>query len=129
MTMDQSRGQVEAKISEAVINFEREYMGRGPLETKSYIIDDIILVRLKGVLTRAEQQLATDEENPKGRELIKQVRIELLERGRPLLEKAISTILGRKIISMHTDISTKTGERVIIFTLDKKPHFRPSGKE
>ena len=61
MTMDQSRGQVEAKISEAVINFEREYMGRGPLETKSYIIDDIILVRLKGVLTRAEQQLAAND--------------------------------------------------------------------
>lgn len=129
MTMDKSRGQVEAKISEAIIKFEREYMGRGPLETKSYIIDDLILVRLKGVLTRAERQLATDEENPKGRELIKQMRIELLERGRPLLEKAISTISGRKIISMHTDISTKTGERVIIFTLDEKPHFRSVEKE
>ncbi len=50
--MNRTRGQVEAEISEAIIKFEKEYMGRGPLETKSYIIDDLILVRLKDVLTR-----------------------------------------------------------------------------
>lgn len=127
--MDQTKGQLEAKISEAIIKFEREYMGRGPLETKSYIIDDLILVRLKGVLTRAERQLATSEENTKGRELIKLVRIELLEKGRSLLENAINAIISRKIISLHTDISTKTGERMIIFTLDGKPHFKLSRED
>lgn len=99
-------------------------MGRGPLETKSYIIDDLILVRLKDVLTQAEKQLAKAGENRRGRDLIKQVRIELLEKGRPLLESAIQKITGIKIVSLHTDISVKTGERMIIFTLADKLQFK-----
>ena len=122
--MNRTKGQIEAEISEAIIKFEKEYMGHGPLETKTYIFDDLVLVRLKGVMTQAEHQLATSEENPRGRELIKQVRIELLEKGRKLLEVAVHSITGRKIISLHTDISTITGERVIIFILDTPLQFR-----
>ena len=44
-------GQLESEISKAVTQFEREHLGRGPRETRTYIIQDIILVRLKGVLT------------------------------------------------------------------------------
>ena len=126
LAMDSARscrtwGQLEAQISEAVIKFEKEYMGRGPLETKSYIIEDLVVVRLKGVLTQAEKQLATAADRPTGRQLIKQVRIELLEKGRPLLEAAINSITNVRVVSMHTDISVKTGERVIIFTLERPP--------
>lgn len=116
-----TRGQVEAEISEAVIRFEKEYMGRGPLETKTYIIDDMVLVRLKGVLTQAEHQLAKASGETRGRELIKQVRIELIEKGRPLLEAVIQSIVNRPVKSLHMDISTTTGERVIIFTLASPP--------
>jgi len=121
-----TKGQIEAEISEAVIKFEMEYMGRGPLETKSYLLDDMVLVRLKGVLTQAEHQLAASNEGSKGRDLIKQVRVELLEKGRPLLESAIEGITGRKVKSLHTDISTSTGERMILFTLETTPEFRQS---
>lgn len=118
-----TKGQIESQISEAIIKFEKEYMGRGPLETKTYIIDDMVLVRLKGVLTQAEYQLAKGAESSKGRELIKQVRIELLEKGRPLLEAVIESITKVKVISLHTDISTATGERIILFTLEKSMDF------
>ena len=86
-------------------------------------MDDLSLVRLRDVLTQAEHQLVQTGETGKGRDLIKQVRIQLLEKGRPLLEKVIEDITKRKIISMHTDISTLTSERVIIFTLDSPPLF------
>jgi uncharacterized protein YbcI len=118
---EKTKGQYEAEISEAITRFEKEYMGRGPLETRTYIIDDMVLVRLKGVLTKAEYRLVKTERNVKARDLIKQVRIELLENGRPLLEDIIKDILRRKVRSLHTDISTMTGERLIIFTLDKNP--------
>ena len=121
--MKKSRGQVEAEISEAIIKFEKEYMGRGPLETKTYIFDDLVLVRLKGVMTRAELQLAATGDSVKGRELVKQVRIELLEKGRSLLEEVIHAVTKREVVSLHTDISTKTGERVIIFTLNAPLDF------
>ena len=116
--MPKSKGQVEAEISEGIIKFEREYMGRGPDETKTYILGDMILVRLKGVLTPAEKQLANAADHVQGRSLIKQVRIELLEKARTLLDTIIQDITGRSVKSLHTDISTATGERVIIFTLD-----------
>jgi uncharacterized protein YbcI len=118
-----TKGEVEADISEAIIRFEREYMGRGPEETKSYIIDDMILVRLRRVLTPAEKHLA-EADDANGRALIKQVRTELLEKGRCVLEQTIQEVTSRCVTSLHTDISTQTGERVIIFTLDAPPSFR-----
>ncbi len=113
---NKTKGQIEARISEAIIRFEKEYMGRGPTETKAYIIQDMILVRLKGVLTPAEEQLTKSAE---GAELIKKTRMQLLDSARVLLENMVSDIAGCQIRSLHTDISTKTGERVIIFTLDQ----------
>ena len=111
-----TKGQVEAQIGDAIIKFEKEYMGRGPNETKTFIVKDMVLVRLKGVLTPAEEKLAQSIE---GAHLIKQVRMQLLEGARTLLENMISGITGCQMRSLHTDISTKTGERVIIFTLDQ----------
>lgn len=111
-----TKGQAESQISEAIIKFEKDYMGRGPTETKTYIIKDMVFVRLKGVLTPAEEQLA---KSPEGADLIKKTRVQLLEGARVLLEKMISDITSCQIQSLHTDISTKTGERVIVFTLDK----------
>jgi len=111
-----TKGQVESRISEAIIKFEKDYMGRGPTETKAYIIKDMVLVRLKGVLTPAEEQLA---KSPEGADLIKKTRVRLLESARLLLETMVAEISGCQVQSLHTDISTKTGERVIIFTLDK----------
>ncbi len=116
-----SKGELEAEISQAIIRFEKEYMGRGPLETRTYLIDDMVLVRLKNVLTPAEHKLAQSEEGARGRGLIKETRQRLLEHGRPLLETVIRDILGIGVKSLHTDISTKTGERIIVFTLEGKP--------
>ena len=114
-----TKGEIEADISAAIIKFEKEYMGRGPDETKTFIIDDMVLVRLRGVLTPAEQKLASAGDANGGRSLIKQVRSELLERGRVLLENIVNEITGRRVTSLHTDISTLTGERVIIFVLNE----------
>lgn len=123
-----TKGQVEAEISKAITKFEIEYMGRGPRETKTYLIDDMVLVRLKGVLTPAEQQLAKGNDASTGRNLIKQVRKELIEKGRRLLEKIVEDITGAKVVSLHTDISTHTGERIVIFTVDGFLDYR-SAKE
>ena len=122
--MKKTKGQMEAEISNALIQFEKDYMGRGPQETKAFIIEDMVLVRLKGVLTPAEQQLA---KNSEGMNLIKQIRSNLLEQGKVLLKEVLEKISGFKVISLHTDISTKTGERLIIFILsenleDRFPH-------
>lgn len=121
-----TRRQIEMEISQAIIRFEKEWMGRGPLETKTYIIKDMVLIRLRGVLTPAEHKLAEVEEAQRGRYLIKQVRQELIERGRHLLDAVIRDILGIEVLSLHTDISTNTGERIIVFTLERAPDLADS---
>jgi uncharacterized protein YbcI len=119
-----TKGQIEAEISQAVIKFEREYMGRGPEETRSYLLGDMILVRLRGVLTPAEKGLAESRDYAEGGKLVKQVRMQLLEQARPLLEALVRDITGRRPVSLHTDISTKTGERIIAWTFDGRVDFR-----
>jgi uncharacterized protein YbcI len=114
-----TRRAAEREITQAIIRFEKEYMGRGPLDAKTFILDDLVLVRLKDVLTPAEHQLAEIETRERGRYLIKQVRQELLERGRPLIEAIIRDVLAQTVVSLHTDISTKTGERIIVLTLQQ----------
>lgn len=117
-----SRGDLEAAISRAVINFEKEFMGRGPVEVRTYLLGDLIVVRLKGVLTPAEQRLAKSK-SPRSGYLLKQVRNELLACGRPFLEAVLKDILNASVQSIHTDISTKTGERVIVISLKEKLDF------
>jgi uncharacterized protein YbcI len=127
--MLKTKGQIESEINDAVTKFEKEYMGRGPLETKTYIIEDLVLVRLKKVLTPAELRLSSLPDQKDGRDLIKRVRISLLEQGRPILEDAVEKILGVEIRSLHTDISTLTGERIIIFSLEKPPRYAEKSKQ
>ncbi len=110
-----TKGELEAQISEAMVQFEVDYMGRGPKETRSHIIEDMVLVRLQGVLTKAEEQLAKSAD---GVELVKKVRSTLVENGKPLLYQVIGDITRVKVLDLHTDISTATGERVFVFTLD-----------
>jgi uncharacterized protein YbcI len=112
--MPRTIGQVEAEIAAALIQFEKDFLGRGPKETKAHIIEDMILIRLKGVLTPAEQQLA---KNAEGTELIKRLRSNLLEQARELLSGTMEKITGLGVTSLYTDISTKTGERIILFTM------------
>jgi uncharacterized protein YbcI len=123
MTTKIERNKAEKAISQAVNRFEKEFMGRGALQSRTYLLDDLVVVRLSNVLTPAELKLAKTSENKRGRNLIKQMRQELIEQGRPLLDASIKEILGIEVISLHTDISSKTGERIIVFTLDRAPVF------
>lgn len=111
-----TKGQLEAKISEIVSRFEMEYMGRGPKTIKTYIINDMIVVRLTGFLSPSEQKLT---DNPQGIELFKKVRTSLFEGGRGYLEALIMELINVAIVSTHSDISTKTGEKIIVITLEK----------
>jgi uncharacterized protein YbcI len=119
-----SQGEIEAAICDGITRFEQEYMGRGPKSTHTYLIGDLLVVRLQGVLTAAEQHLVKSLPAEKGRDLLKQVRIQLMETARPVMEAMVEEVTGVKILSLHHDISTVTGEEVVLFTLAKSPFFR-----
>jgi uncharacterized protein YbcI len=124
-----TQGEIEAAICEGITRFEQEYMGRGPKDIHAHLIGDLLVVRLQGVLTAAEQQLVKSLPAEKGRDLLKQVRTHLIETARPLMEAMVQDATGIEVVSLHHDISTVTGEEVVLFTLAESPHFRDIKKK
>ena len=119
-----TRGEIEAAVSEEISRFERDYMGRGPKCIHVHLLDDLLLIRLRGVLAAAEQHLVKSLPSENGRDLLKRVWSNLIETTRPVMEAMVEKVTGVKVVTMHHDISTITGEEVILFTLATSPAFR-----
>jgi len=107
---------MENAIRNAIIKFEQEFMGRGPDDVRAFIVRDVVVVRLKGVLTPPERQLAKTTE---GVEMVKRLRQNLIAQGRDKLCEQVSEITGAKILGVFTDIDVQLGERVFVFTVDR----------
>ena len=122
-------GEIEAAICQGMSRFMQECMGRGPKDIHAHLIGDLLVVRLQGVLTAAEQHLVKTLQAEKGRDLLKQVRIQLMEAARPIMEAMVKEITGIKVLTLHHDISTKTGEEVVLFTLAESPILRGAKKK
>jgi uncharacterized protein YbcI len=127
--MMKTLGEIEAAICEGISRFEQEYMGRGPKDIHTHLIGDLLVVRLHGVLTAAERHLVGSLPGDKGRDLLKQVRTQLIETARPVLEEMVEEVAGVKVLSQHHDISTMTGEEIVLFTLAEPPAVRETKKK
>jgi uncharacterized protein YbcI len=123
-----THGEIEAAISEGITRFEQDYMGRGPKDVHTHLLGDLLVIRLQGVLTAAEQQLVKSMPAEKGRDLLKQVRTHLIEAARPVVQAMVEGVTGTAVVSMHHDISTLTGEEVVVFTLAEPPPTREARK-
>ena len=119
-----TQGEFEAAICEGISRFEQDYMGRGSKDIRAHLLGDLLVIRLRGVLTAAEQHLVKTLPAEKGRDLLKQVRTHLIETARPLMEAMVKEITGVKVLTLHHDISTVTGEEVVLFTLAGSPDVR-----
>jgi uncharacterized protein YbcI len=53
----------------------------------------------------------------------------LIETALPVLEAMIEGVTGVKVLSLHHDVSTITGEKIVIFTLAELPLFRAAKKQ
>jgi uncharacterized protein YbcI len=119
-----TQGEIERAVCEAMSRFEQEHMGRGPKDIHAHLINDLVVVRLQGVLTAAEQHLVKTLPTDKGRDLLKQVRTQLVETARPIMQAMVQEVTGISVVSMHHDISTVTGEEVVLFTMAESPLVR-----
>ena len=118
-----TKGEIEVAISEEISRFEQEYMGRRPKDINVHLLDDLLVIRLRGVLVPAEQHLVKKLPAGKGQELLKQVWTKLAETARPDMEAMVERVTGVKILTMHYDISTEIGDEIILFTLDRSPDY------
>lgn len=120
-----SRGEIKNNFANAIVQFEKEHLGRGPVDAHVFFIEDMILVRLRGVLSPIEVKLM---QSPEGRTLIRQLRRQLLVHSRPFFETIVQEVTGCRIISLHGDISIQTGEQVMVFILDENIEHKFSAK-
>ncbi|EHJ06992.1 DUF2294 domain-containing protein [Staphylococcus simiae] len=113
--MKMTKGELEAQISKSITQWEKDFLGRGSLSVKSDILRDMVIISLQGILTPAEYRVCETNE---GLLNIKRTRSELVESGEQDLKQIIVNITGVKVISLHSDLSTETGERIIVFKLE-----------
>ena len=142
-----SQGEIEAAVCDGVSRFQQEFVGRGPRDIRAHLLGGLLVVHLQGVLTPAERQLIAprggagnghgnghgngngfDHDAGNGRALLKQVRAHMVASGRPRLEEVVEAATGVKLVSVHHDISTVTGEEVLVFSLAESPACRPRKK-
>jgi len=115
-----TKKEIESAISEEINRFEQDYMGRGPKCIQVHLLDDLLVIRLRGVFAPAEQNLVKSLPES-GRDLLKQVRSHLIETTRPVMEPMVENLTGVEVETMHHSICTATGEEVILFTLARSP--------
>jgi uncharacterized protein YbcI len=144
-----SQGEIEAAVCDGVSRFQQEFVCRGPRDIRAHLLGGLLVVHLQGVLTPAERQLIAprggagnghgdgnghghgngfDHDGGNGRALLKQVRAHMVASGRPRLEEVVEAATGVKLVSVHHDISTVTGEEVLVFSLAESPACRPRKK-
>lgn len=110
-----TKGELEAAIGSAVMKFEREYFGRGPKELQTFVVQDVVLIRQKGILTPAEEQV---RENPDSVDLIRRLREALLKNNQEILRAVLQQIIGVNVVSLYTDLSVKDSEKFMIVTFE-----------
>lgn len=116
MDNERTRAEMEVAIRNAIIKFEQDFMGRGPTDVRAFIVRDLVVVRLKGVLTPAERQLA---KTPDGVDMVKRIRQILIAQGRDRLVEQVSDITGAKVLGIFMDIDAQIGEKVFVFTVGR----------
>src|SRR5437868_3051844 len=116
-----THGDIEAALCVEIERFEKDYMGHRPTNIRSYLLGDLVVLRLQGMLTAAEQHLLKKLGSEKGRDLLKGTRVQLMETARPILEAMIGDITGVSVTTMHHDVSSVTGEKIMVFSLSRSP--------
>jgi uncharacterized protein YbcI len=124
-----TQGEIEAAVCEGITRFMQDFMGRGPKEIRTYLVCDLLVVRLKGILSEAETNLAAVLPAERGRDLLKSVRTHLVEASRERLQQMIESSSDMTCSSMHHDVSTTTGEEMFVFTLSKTPVLRTAKRK
>lgn len=121
-----SRGEIEAAVCGAVAGFQQDHLGRGPRDIQTRLVEDTLVVHLRGVLSVAEQRLIEGHAPSDGRgaELVRQLRSHLVLAARPVLEQLVAEATGSRPVNVHHDISIVTGEEVIVITLAVAPECR-----
>jgi uncharacterized protein YbcI len=108
------QGAVRAAVSNAMVGLKKEFYGKGPVAAKTYFEDDYVFVVLEGGLTRSEDTLLAAGEA----DLVRTYRLKFQEAMTATITSAIEEIVGRRVLSYHSQIVFDPTRTIEIFVLE-----------
>lgn len=105
---------VTSAISTALVHAKAKYYGRGPTKAKTYLNDDYIFCVMEGGLTDSEETLLRAGEH----DVVRTYRLKFQEVMSPVLMAEIGQVVGRKVLSYHSQILFDPVRLVEIFVLE-----------
>ena len=107
-----------SRISTEVVRTLKDSFGKGPLKAKSYMLDDFLLVVMRGGVTVAEQTMLDRDHADLVREFRQTYQNEM---GDELVTK-VEVLTGRKVVNYQSQILFEPHIVVEIFFFDDKAH-------
>ena len=105
---------LHSRISSAMVGMKKEYYGKGPTKAKTFINDEYIFVVMEGGLTRNEQTLLAAGQH----DVVRSYRLRFQEAMTATTVGAIEEIMGRKVLTYHSQILFEPERAIEIFVLD-----------
>jgi uncharacterized protein YbcI len=116
--MPQEGGSLRTALANAMVGMKKQFYGRGPTAAKAWILDDYVFVVMEDGLTRNEETLLAD-----GKEsLVRSYRLSFQETMGPMTMDAVADLVGRKVLTYHSQITFNPPRTFEIFVLE------PQGK-
>jgi uncharacterized protein YbcI len=101
------------EISNAIARLHKEFIGRGPTNTRTTIDGDLVVCLLEGGYTRAEQTLAENDNT----DLVAAGRLGLQDAMRAAMTAAVEGALGRSVNSFMSANDLERNLQVEVFVL------------
>lgn len=115
--VEEQGGSLLAQISNAFVTMQKEYWGIGPLEAKSYMMDDLLLIVMRGGLTRAERTMLDFGQQ----DLVRNFRQTFENEMTQNLTGKIEELTGRKVLTYQSQILFDPDIVAELFVFDKAP--------
>ena len=103
-----------ARLSTEMVRATKQYFGKGPTQAKSYFLDDMLFIVMKGGLTTAEKTMLEFGEIDKVRDFRQTFENQMTEQ----LTGMIEDITGRKVLTYQSQVMFDPAVVVEIFVFD-----------
>src|SRR4029450_2865929 len=117
---DSVPGDARPAISDGLVSLLKEYYGRGPERTRTYVSDDLVVCLLRGGFTRVEQTLL---ESGHGGDVIRQ-RMVFQDVMRDRFEEVVEQATGRKVIGFMSGNQQDPDMICEVFVLERNDFTR-----
>lgn len=111
----EERGQgLLARISNEMVRAQKAFFGKGPTEAKSYLVDDLLFIVMRGGMTTAEKTMLEFGQQDQVRQFRQLFENEMTQRLTDMIER----LTGRKVLTYQSQVMFEPDIVVEMFVFD-----------